>query len=85
MTAAMLACPACSWDESTDGAHDFCFRYLEDVTTLRRVEGFSASGALLVAAEERVAEGEPGGNPRLQCGNCLGEFPVPIGLAIDFI
>ena len=35
--------------EATTAAHDFCFRYIEEVTNERRVEGFNAAGVLEVS------------------------------------
>lgn len=84
MRAHRLRCPTCGWDGSTDGAHDFCFRYLEEVTSIRRVEGVNVAGVLEIAGEERIAVDDAGQNPRFQCGNCLTEFPVPKDLKIDF-
>jgi hypothetical protein len=50
-----LACPSCGWDGSGEGTHDFCFRYLEEVTSIRRVEGFDAAGVLEITSDERIA------------------------------
>ena len=50
-----LVCPSCGWDGSTDGQHDGWFRYLEEVTNERRVEGFTPDGRLLIAAEDHIA------------------------------
>jgi hypothetical protein len=78
-----LVCPSCGWDGSTDGQHDAWFRYLEEVTNERRVDGFAPDGRLLVAAEDHIAIEDDGVNHRLICGNCLNEFPVPEGLEIE--
>jgi len=80
-----LVCPSCGWDGSTDGQHDFCFRYLEEVTSVRRVEGVSKEGVLSIAAEERIDIEDSGENARFQCGNCLEEFPIPEGLTFEFV
>ncbi len=80
-----LVCPSCGWDGSSDGAHDFCFRYLEEVTSIRRVEGFNAAGVLEIAGEERIDVDDAGVNARIECGNCLAEFPIPEGVKIDFV
>lgn len=80
-----LSCPRCGWDGSADGTHDFCFRYLEEVTSIRRVEGVNDAGVLEIAGEEHIAIEDPGANLRLQCGDCLAEFPIPENLIIDFV
>jgi hypothetical protein len=80
-----LVCPSCGWDGSDDGQHNFCFRYLEEVTSIRRVEGFNEAGVLEIAGEERIAIEDAGANGRFECGNCLAEFPIPEELKIDFV
>jgi hypothetical protein len=79
-----IQCPQCGWDGTTEGDWDTWFRYLEDVTHERRVHGFDEQGTLQVEADERIALFDPGAN-RLQCGNCLNEFPIPSGTQITFV
>jgi hypothetical protein len=79
-----LRCPACGWDGSTEGTHDFCFRFVEEVTSIRRVEGLNG-GVLEIAGDERIDINDHGANARLQCGDCLAEFPIPEDLKLDFV
>ncbi len=80
-----LACPHCGWTGQSPGAHGRAFRYVEDVTSLRWVEGLDATGVLRVDASELSAIEEGGRSPRLLCGECLGEFPVPSEIGIQFV
>lgn len=80
-----LVCPECGWDGSEDGKLDFCFRYLEEVTNERRVEGFNDAGVLEISGEDHLAIEDDGMNHRLRCGNCLLEFPIPDGIKLDFV
>lgn len=80
-----LGCPKCGWDGSADGTHDFCFRYLEEVTAIRRVERINDDGILEISGEEHIGIDDPGANARLQCGDCLTEFPIPEDLKIEFV
>ena len=79
-----LVCPTCDWDAASDGAHDFCFRYCEEVTSERRVEGFNDAGVLEVEGAETIAAEDEGVNARIRCGNCLHEFLLPEDIEIDF-
>jgi hypothetical protein len=83
MTMLKLTCPHCAWDASADGAHYSCFRYLEEVTSTRRVIGMKNRHALAVEAGEKIGVDDEGSYPRLLCGNCLEEFPVPDGITIE--
>lgn len=85
MTARTLRCPSCGWDGSEGGLHDDSFRYLEEVTNIRRVEGFNAHGVLEVSGEDHIDLEDCGANQRLLCGNCLTEFPIPADVSIDFV
>ena len=79
-----LVCPKCGWDGIADGNWDSWFRYVEDVTLAKRVEGLDDGGHLEVDAEERVESyGDPA-KARLRCGDCNEEFPVPDGLEVVF-
>jgi len=49
------------------------------------VMGVGASGELRVDASDRIAAEEGGRSPRLQCGECLTEFPLPRGIEIEFV
>ncbi len=75
-----LRCPKCGWDGSRDGAWDVWFRYCEDVTLERRVEGV-ADGKLEVADDEPI-EVVDEASARLRCGDCRHEFPVPVGVKV---
>ncbi len=80
-----LSCPSCGWTGDSAGIHADRFRYLEEVTSIRWVEGVDASGTLRVDAQEHIGIEDPGRRPRLQCGECLAEFPLPQGLTPDFV
>lgn len=80
-----LVCPECGWDGADDGRFDFCFRYLEEVTNERRVEGFNAKGVLEISGEDHICIEDAGMNHRLRCGNCLAEFLIPDGTETDFV
>ena len=80
-----LVCPQCGWDASDDGMHDFCFRYIEEVTNERRIEGFNAEGVLEISGVDHIAIEDDGADHRMRCGNCLHEFPIPEGIEIDFV
>ncbi len=79
-----LSCPHCGWTGRSPGAHGRTFRYLEDVTSMRWVEGIDAAGVLRVDASEHISTEEDGRSPRLLCGECLGEFPLPRGVEVVF-
>ena len=80
-----LVCPKCGWDGTDDGMHDFCFRYLEEVTSERRVEGFNDAGVLEISGEDHIAIEDDGTSHRLRCGDCLAEFAIPEGIKLDFV
>jgi hypothetical protein len=52
---------------------------------MRWVIGASASGTLRVEASDRILDEEGGRAPRLQCGDCLAEFPLPSGAEVEFV
>lgn len=79
-----LRCPHCGWTGRSPGAHGRAFRYLEDVTSLRWVEGM-ADGVLRVDASELMSIEEGGRSPRLLCGECLGKFPLSSGAKVRFV
>lgn len=64
-------CPKC-------GSADV--RYLEDIISERRVEGFNDDGVLLISGEYTTSGWDEGAaNPRLQCPACLHKWPIPDG------
>lgn len=85
MRPAQIVCPTCGWEARSPGAHAHAFRYIEDVTSVRWVMGVAASGALLIAASDRILDEEGGRSPRLQCGECLAEFSLPGGMDVEFV
>jgi hypothetical protein len=58
---------------------------VEEVTSVRWVDGVDGSGALRVEASEHIAVEEGGRSPRLQCRRCLAEFPLPGGTKVVFV
>lgn len=68
------------------------FRYLEDIVNYRDLspklvtsEGYGKP-TLVVEGYYESGEGyDDGDNPRLECRACLGEFPIPEGLEVDFV
>jgi len=85
MKRAPITCPACGWAARSPGAHAHAFRYIEEVTSMRWVTGVGASGALRVDAADHIVDEEGGRLPRLQCGECLAEFPLPSGAEVVFV
>lgn len=78
-----LTCPHCGWTGDSPAGQGRAFRYLEEVTSLRWVVDLEAGGLLRVEASEHAEEG--GLSPRLLCGECLGEFPLPAGIEVEFV
>ncbi len=58
-----LSCPHCGWTGRSPGTHGRAFRYLEDVTSLRWVEGLDAAGVLRVDAAEQISTEDDGRSP----------------------
>jgi hypothetical protein len=85
MKRAAITCPACGWAARSPGAHAHAFRYIEEVTSIRWVMGVDASGTLRIDASDRIADEEGGRSPRLQCGECFAEFPLPTGTKVEFV
>jgi hypothetical protein len=84
MAAPNLTCPSCGWTGEERGVNGERFLYLEEVTNIRPVLGFSPTGVLEVTGEDHIHIEDNGENPRLQCCNCLTEFPMPADLDVDF-
>jgi hypothetical protein len=84
MTAPQLTCPDCGWTVEKRGINGQSFLYLEEVTNIRPVLGLSPAGVLKITGHDHIATEDNGENPRLQCCNCLTEFPIPAELEIDF-
>ena len=40
--------------------------------------------SIKVDCDERITGEDPDCRPRLMCGNCLEEFPIPDGMKIEF-
>lgn len=85
MELAPITCPACGWAARSPGAHARAFRYIEEVTSARWVMGVGVSGKLRVDASDRILDEEGGRSPRLQCGECLSEFPLPSSATLEFV
>lgn len=85
MAAGPITCPSCGWKGRSPGAHARAFLYVEEVTSVRWVDGVDGSGALRVEASEHIAVEEGGRSPRLQCRRCLAEFPLPGGTKVVFV
>lgn len=85
-----LVCPHC---QSKQGDNTrVVFYYIEDIQNHRDVVEIVTDGetggevTLLVAGHYETGEGyDDGDSPRLLCRNCVTEFPVPAGLAVDFV
>jgi len=73
-----LKCPYCGYDGSTEPAqHAEPFRYLEDIVCWREAV-LDDAAALTVQSRYQTGEGyDDGASPRIECGNCLAEFPLP--------
>jgi hypothetical protein len=81
-------CPHCGYDGSRDPRErSEAFLYLEDIQCYREVLHEESRGnTLKVASLYRTGEGfDDGTNGRILCGNCLGEFPVPEDLDVEFV
>jgi hypothetical protein len=73
-----LVCPRCNYD---GGEEDAAFRYLEDIASWRRVVGFNAKGVLEINGYYQTSGYDDGTNPRIECGKCDFEFPIPDDVA----
>jgi hypothetical protein len=88
-----IVCPHCGYDGSKEARHNRSdnFQYLEDAVTYRSVlygHGHEDAGedeVLQVDGLYHVYDEGNETNPRFLCMNCLGEFPVPDDLELDFI
>lgn len=73
-------CPHCKYDgtsEPDDSGSSAPFYYLEDIVCHRNVIGIR-DGKLIMEGHFETGEGyDDGTNPRLECRNCLNEFPIP--------
>ncbi len=84
-----LKCPHCGFDGSTEPRHrSEAFLYLEDIVCFREVhvpKTKKAKGVIQIDGLYKTGDGfDDGTNPRLMCGNCLHEFPVPEGVELEF-
>jgi len=75
----------CPSDFTCPNGHSDDIRYLEDITNYRQVEGFDEEGNLRVDGLYHTDGYDDGNNPRLSCGECGEEFPIPDDLEIDFV
>jgi hypothetical protein len=90
---AKIVCPHCGYDGKGQARHSSQdnFQYLEDAVTYRSVlhgHGFkewAEDEVLQVDGLYHVYDEGNETNPRFLCMNCLGEFPVPDDLELDFI
>lgn len=93
-----LKCPHCGYEGNHPPQHrgkDEAFLYLEDIICHRTVipnedelstSTYEPATTLLVRGYYQTGEGfDDGSNPRLLCGDCLEEFPVPEGVEVEFI
>ena len=83
-----LKCPHCGYDGSTEPSQrEEKFAYLEDIVCWREVaDDQDDLDTLVVNGYYQSGEGfDDGSNPRLMCGDCLGEFPIPEGAELEFI
>ncbi len=82
-----LLCPHCGYDGTTATEHGGTFRYLSDQTIWREVVDASGSGddrKILIDGKAEQYDEDEERNERLECRNCLKEFPIPTGLETDF-
>lgn len=87
MSKARFYCPECGFADTPDAKTlNQLFRYLEDITNWRQIEGFdSGSRTLNIKGLYHTGEGyEEGKNARIECGNCLHEFKVPESWTEEF-
>jgi len=80
-----LKCPKCGYDGSTPPPHHHePFRYLEDIVCWRAIMLDDAE-TLTVDGLYKSDEGyDDGSNGRIECGNCLAEFPLPKDVEITW-
>ncbi len=77
-----IVCPHCGFDgkdetkiRCTTGS---AFAYLEDIVCYRHIIGFDEQGCLRIDGRYHTGEGfDDGKNPRVICGACCEEFPIP--------
>jgi hypothetical protein len=76
---AKLICPHCKYDGTEPGKNGDGFRYLTNQTTFRIVLNpvAAANGNLLVASAIDTYPEDVETDERIECKNCLEEFPVP--------
>ena len=82
-----LVCPHCGYDGTTPPQkhHDYDytpFFWLEDATAGWKILAVNGD---TIQATETYDLYDDWFNPRIQCGRCFGEFPVPEGKTADFI
>jgi hypothetical protein len=90
-----IVCPHCGYagggtatDIHGENGGEECngFYLLEDITTYRFVKGVEGD-QLVVNAHYQTGEGYDAGvegTIRLECRRCLGEFPLPAGLEVEW-
>ena len=88
-----LVCPHCGYDGTTppekhQESYDVpAFYWLEDTTvvwSLVAVAGKAVERGT-IQLDEAPDISDDSFNPRLECGKCHGEFPVPDGVMSDYI
>ena len=88
----LLVCPSCRYDGGSEPAHGGPepFRYLEDIVCHRAVAAVASEGVALAiwidgSRVYETGEGyDQGSNARLECRNCLAEFPLPAPSIVDW-
>lgn len=82
-----IVCPACGYDGTGAPEHGGAtpFRYLEDIVNHRDVLRFNLQGALEIESHYETAGYDDGRNPRLECRNCLHQFPIPPRTRLEFV
>jgi hypothetical protein len=83
-----IVCPKCGYDGSEEPKQGGAtpFRYLEDIVNHRDVIRLNPKGVLQIESHYETDEGyDDGKNARLECRNCLHEFPIPPRTRLEFV
>jgi hypothetical protein len=83
-----LVCPHCGYDGTSPPekhhAHDSApFHWIEDMNVYWPVVAVNNSGTIQMGYDSEY--GDESDNPRIECGSCHGEFPVPNGAKSDWV
>jgi hypothetical protein len=79
-----LTCPRCGFAGFDGAEHGGGFRLLEDVTSHWEITRVTANVLCLREHYQSGDHYDGGSNPRVECRNCLAEFPVPRGLSVNW-